>query len=518
MHSFKDQNLKKTALEIVWFKRDLRTSDHRPLYEASLSGLPIVPLFVIELDYWARPYASERQWYFVRDCLIELNKDLTNLGQSLIIKKDEVINIFAFFKKKFDIKHIRAHEETGDNWTYTRDIRVRHWCSTNHVKLIEYPNNGVVRGLKSREDWALIRNNRVHSKIVPKPDSLLPVNSNFKADFALKNYPMTFSSSQNNFQAGGRTKALSLIKSFKNNRGKDYLFNISSPLKSDLSCSRLSAHLAWGTVSIKEILSMMQNSTQNILNSEMSLNKKSLTAFKSRLAWRCHFIQKLEDKPNIETKCMHQMFEGIREYNFNPLFFKAWSEGKTGYPFIDACMHFLIKNGWITFRSRALLVSFASYNLWLDWRKTGQYLAQLFTDFEPGIHFSQMQMQSGVTGINAIRIYNPIKQSFDQDRNGIFIKKWVPRLKNVPKEFIHEPWLMDHQLQTQINCIIGKDYPHPIVEYKSSHKNAKAILKRVRMKSSYNNIAKDVFNKLGSRKKFRKVKPKVGSAQLSLDI
>ena len=140
----------------------------------------------------------------------------------------------------------------------------------------------------------------------------------------------------------------------------------------------------------------------------------------------------------------------------------------TGYPFVDACMRSLTYEGWINFRMRAMLISFASYNLWIDWRITGKHLAKLFTDYDPGIHYSQLQMQSGVTGINSIRIYNPVKQSQEHDPKGEFIKKWVPELRDVPITFIHEPWNLTLKQQTEYNCQIKKDYPIKIVDYKKT--------------------------------------------------
>ena len=169
---------------------------------------------------------------------------------------------------------------------------------------------------------------------------------------------------------------------------------MSSPITGETSCSRLSPHIAFGNISIKEIF----KKTNEKLKSNLSFSKKkSLIAFKSRLAWHCHFIQKLYDEPEIEFRNMNSAYNGIRENDFNEDYHLAWKNGTTGYPFVDACMRYLRTNGWINFRMRAMLVSFASYQLCLDWKKTSKHLAKLFTDYEPGIHYSQFQMQSGTT-------------------------------------------------------------------------------------------------------------------------
>ena len=231
-----------------------------------------------------------------------------------------------------------------------------------------------------------------------------------------------------------------------------------------------------------------------------TLPARSKRAFLSRCHWHCHFVQKLEDEPEIEFFSFNRISDSLRpETDLTRSRLEAWQEGRTGYPMIDACMRFLRANGWINFRMRALLVSFAAYHLWIDWRLFKDFLARQFVDYEPGIHFSQLQMQSGVTGINTLRMYNPVKQGLDHDPEGTFIREWVPELKRLDLPDLHTPWDIPEMIAHSIHFTPGKDYPLPIVDHASAIRQARAAFANLRKQPAFRQAAQSVYRKHGSR-------------------
>jgi len=493
-------------INICWFKKDLRVVDNEALYESS-KDYDVLPIYILEKEKWQQSSHSYRQWQFCKECLIDLKEDLYLMGQPLIVRIGDVIDIFEEIKKSFMIKGIYSHQETGDFLSYKRDQEVRKWSKVNNIPWTEYLQFGVFRGPLQRDKWAktykkhfekeIIKIDKVFKTLTLKEDNL-PSDNFF--DFENDNC--------HGRSKGGRKEALKRLDYFLNKEIYSYGKNISSPAKSYFSCSRLSPYITMGCLSLKEILKKTKN-----------LKSKDIKMFTSRLFWHCHFIQKLETEPELEFKEYHPYFKNIRVKN--DYFLEAWSEGNTGYPFLDACMRSLNHNGWINFRMRAMLMSFASYNLWIPWQESGLKLAQKFIDYEPGIHWNQCQMQSGTTSINTNRIYNPIKQGKDHDPKGTFIKKWVPELKDISEDLIHEPWLINNFDGYNPQAL---NYVKPIIDLNNSSKYARKLLFQISLKEGYSNISKRIYERHGSRKstfkrKERKIiNKKSSNKQFELDL
>ena len=500
---------------VVWFKRDLRVQDHWPLHEAARRG-PVLCLYVVEPSLWAQPDAAAQHYGFVRESLQTLDAQLQRLGSRLHVAVGEVVDVLVALHAAAPFEAVHAHEETGNAHTYARDLAVGRWCREHGVGWHEWPQFGVVRLLRDRNQWQRRWEGFMAQPPVSLPElsfmdapTLSPLAAPGAVDPAT-NGPTPFAGftwpaaatfgldawvpSQR--QSGGRPRGLMLLNGFLQQRSAQYRGGISSPLSAPTACSRLSAHLAYGTLSLREVV----QATRVQIARVDGRHQQGLSAFLSRLYWHCHFIQKLESEPALEFHNLHRGYDGLREPDWNPVHFDALVQGRTGWPMVDACVAMLRETGWLNFRMRAMLVSVAAYPLWLHWRAVGHWLARQFLDYEPGIHWSQLQMQSGTTGINTTRVYNPIKQAHDHDPRGHFVRRWLPAMRRVPDTWLFEPWRMPPEVQAHCGVLVGQDIPRPVVDLETATREAKARLHARRGQPAVRAAKAAVVDRHGSRR------------------
>ena len=504
------------AINILWFKRDLRLHDHAALKAAikaqknqsnTGSERPLLLLYCFEPSVIADPNYDLRHWRFVAECLTDLNRQLPERikraettpvfthewlpfsfddepvensesgAPKIWIFHREVIDVLTALRQQFTIDTIFSHEETGLKITYDRDKAVTRFCRQHKITWQEFQSNGVIRGLKNRETWPVdwqrtMREPQQQPDLTRWQPAALP-DDWYEVERG-PDLPENWLIPNPLFQPGGEHNAHRYMDSFLTERIFLYAKSISKPLESRRGCSRLSPYLAWGCLSIRQVFQAQMRAKEDA-SIGGRVGRGQFNAFASRLRWHCHFIRKFESEDRIEFENINRAFDAL-EKNENPAHYAAWRDGQTGYPMVDACMRCLIATGYINFRMRAMLMSFLSHHLLQHWKEGALHMARIYTDFEPGIHYAQIQMQSGMTGTNTVRIYNPVKQSQDHDPQGIFIKQWIPELANCPVAYIHEPWTIPPLEQAMCHFHVGSDYPAPIVDIAVTAREARIKL------------------------------------------
>lgn len=451
----------KPKINIVWFKRDFRLRDHAPLAMAIEQQEPVLLCAFFEPSLLREPAYAERHWRFQWECITDLNEQLKPRQAQIAVFHAEVLTVLQHLSEQYTIAHIFSHQETGLKCTFDRDRAVQEFCASKNITWQEFRQDGVFRGLRQRRQWTQRWYQDMQAPLAhPQLDRLRTVQLDWTGIryWQAEHLSDKYKSYREGFQQGGERLAWRYWHSFQQARMADYSRHLSKPTESRRSCSRLSPYIAYGCISIREIYQATE------LKKQQRGWEHQRNNFQSRVWWRSHYMQKLESEWEMELVPLNRQLLDIDRRQDGPLF-TAWATGQTGMPMVDASIRCLEATGWINFRMRAMLATYATFTLWLDWRPVALRLANLFTDFEPGIHYGQIQMQAGLTGYHTLRIFNPIIQAEKHDPEGHFVRQWIPELREVPAPQIYRPWEMPALEQQFYHCVIGKDYPAPVLPY-----------------------------------------------------
>ena len=496
-----------------WIKRDFRIYDNQCLSTGLEECKELLPLFCWEKNVLAHddysPFHLQAQW----QALHELNRSLRVRGGGLLEECGEMTEVLESLHKWYRFDVLYSHQETGNLVTYRRDLLVAKWCKASGVRWQEFNASSVLRG--GTADTRRVKLRQVdyrRQNSLPVPQKLKPPEKLSQGERLLcwsdlvKRFPKFEGSKPSpGLQKVSEKEAWQTIESFLHDRGQGYSGGISSPNHAFTNGSRLSPHLAWGTMSLRTVFQELDSRIIKLKEEKIRGGwLRSLHAFQSRLYWRDHFIQRLEAFPELEKFPLNPAYRNI-PYQDDLGFLHAWLSGTTGFPMVDACMRCLAQTGFLNFRMRAMVVSFACFGLHLSWRLIHPPLAQRFLDYEPGIHLSQLQMQAGVIGFNTLRVYSPKKQFLDHDPNGVFVRKWIPELRDSTTVEIAE---------AENHSIPG--YEPAIICLSSQAKVMKDRIYEVRRSADGKRATKGVLQSHGSRKRMKPKKKQETDGQMAL--
>lgn len=477
-------------MQILWFKqRNLRLQDSEPLFlamkESRRSG-PVLPVFIHEPSIIRQPDMARQHQVFTRETLDELADDIGSIGGDLAEYVGEAVEALDSLHRQRAITKIWTHRETSQNVCFDRDRKVRAWARDRGISLVEVEQDGIARGSQPKESFPDYFARAVQAELrdpmgkdLSERFASLPVPSCNLADI-----PAASGEDKPLRPRGGRRAAMELMNRFFTIPALQvYPKVLSSPNTAWGQCSRMSTYLATGTVSDREIFQRVDGLVTQARN---QMNDRDFEAFQGkarfyldRLAWRRNYIQSFEDRPELEHTPMLAEFKGVRE-EVNDDLLERWKNGMTGFAFVDAAMRCLRETGWLNMRLRGTVVSFATMNLWQPNWPVAHYLGRELADFHPAVHHVIHQLVAGMTSFDGLMVYDVVKQGFDHDKDGDFVRRYVPELADLPGGSVHDLSMTGGHLSEDARAQGYAPYPFPVVDHKATAKLAKENVHAIR--------------------------------------
>jgi deoxyribodipyrimidine photo-lyase len=455
---------------LLWLRRDLRLRDHPALGAARAGARTPVPVFCLDERLLAGRHASGPRTQFLLECLAELAGSLSELGSGLVIRCGRPERELPRLASEIGATEVHFTADAGP-FARRRDAAVGEALSATGVEATAHPGMFVVEepgALRTTSGdpfsvftpfyRAWLRSHR--RAVLGTPRSLPPLPDGLDAGIVPALADLGLVQEVQAAAPGGEAAGRAAARRFLGGALGSY-DEARDTLSGD-GVSRLSPYLHFGCVSARELESKLPQGA-------------GPAAYRRQLCWRDFYAQVLLGFP-ANARSEHQpRYRGTIRWSRAQKRFEAWCDGQTGYPVVDAAMRQLRGEGWIHNRARLIVGSFLTKDLGIDWRWGERHFMRLLIDGDEASNNGNWQWIASV-GVDPQpvfrRLFNPVRQQQRFDPDGTYVREYVPELRDVPAEYLAEPWTMPAELQAQIGCVIGTDYPAPIVDHAQARREA----------------------------------------------
>jgi deoxyribodipyrimidine photo-lyase len=466
---------------IWWIRRDLRLHDNQAFTAAAKAVGSAVPVFILDPELLGSRYVGVKRLGFLFASLRALNRDLEARGSRLILRRGDPATELKQLLNELDADEIHAEEDYSP-YARRRDEAIQKSLPLElHPGLTLFPPGMIEK--KSGGPYSVYTPFRRtwESFSPPTRSSLLPVPSGLTTyegidSLAVPDTPEW--TDETNFPAGEQ-QARARLKAFASGENAPiYAYGDLRDQVDRQGTSRLSPYLRFGMISFREAVIHAVEAGEAAPSAE---GREGAQTWLHELIWREFYINVLFHFPEVRSRSFREDYRSIRWRN-DEQEFRAWCEGRTGYPFIDAAMRQMQETGWMHNRARMVVASFLVKDLLVDWRWGERWFMQHLIDGDPAANNGGWQWSAG-TGTDAapyFRIFNPLTQSQKHDPQAAYIRRWVPELSSLPEEYLHTPWRAPEEVQEEAGVVIGKDYPEPIVDHQSARERTLEVYAQAR--------------------------------------
>ena len=459
---------------VVWIRRSMRKYDNTALVEAAKEHDEVIPFYVVDDNYFENAELGYPRVRFWRESLLELKEIFKDDGQDLVVRKGKPLEQLENIIEETDADAV-YHNRDYTPYSRKRDSEVEEELDIDvktfkDIVMFEkkeiLTNQGDPYSVYSYYAKKWFKNDKDRPE---DPEDFETPNLESDEVPSLEVLGYEKPDEMEWVWEPGREAGKAALEEFKD---RIWNYGDTRDLAAKDTTSKLSPHLKFGTVSIRECFWMAERIKARNPDSDTS----GIKTWQEELAWRDFYFQMLWNHPKTVDEPFLKKYSSLdwESKEDSPEKWEAWVEGKTGFPFVDAGMRQLKKTGWMHNRLRMVVTSFACKDLWLEWRDVHDYFSNMFVDAEVSAMIGGIQWAYSI-GTDAqpyFRVFNPVSQGERYDEKGEYIRKWVPELKEVPDQYVHEPWKMPETVKQDIDFEIGEDYPERVVNHSEEREKA----------------------------------------------